>query len=59
MTITIPLRMEIRTEEWIDGGDLNCRVKLRARVTKGRRGTVTRKRLALELLALAHMVSTA
>lgn len=59
MTIDVPLRMENRTEMWIDGGKASFRTKLKPTVNKGSRGIVRGMRPAYELLALVHMANTA
>lgn len=60
MTITeVPLMMKVRAVMWLAGGDASFKAKLKATVTRGSRSTMRTKRLEDELLALAHMVSTA
>ena len=58
MMMNVPVRKKIRTEECLGGGDASFRAKLKHTVSRGRRGTVKRKRPASGLLALAHMNST-
>lgn len=59
MTIDVPLRMEIRTDMWIEGGDGSFRAKPKPAVSGGNKGRVRGKRPAYKLLAFAHMTSTA
>lgn len=59
MTTDVPLRMQIRTEMCIDGCVSSFRAKLKPAVTGASTGRTRRKRLAYELLALAHVASTA
>lgn len=51
--------MKVRAVMWLAGGEASFNAKLKATVTRGSRGTMRMKRLEDELLALAHMVSTA
>lgn len=54
-----PVRMEIRTDMWIDGGAASFRAKVKHTVNRGNSGIVRQKRPEDELLALAHKASTA
>lgn len=51
--------IKVRAVMWLAGGDASFKAKLKATVTRGSRSTMRTKRLEDELLALAHMVSTA
>lgn len=54
-----PLRKEIRTDMWTDGGIAGFRAKPKHTVERGSRGMACQKRPVDELHALAHMASTA
>lgn len=54
----VPLMIEIRAETWRDGWGVSFRQKLKPIVNIGSRGCVRGLRLAYELIALAHAVST-
>lgn len=59
MVREVTLTMEIRAVVWTAGGDSSFKAKLKPAVTGGSSGTTRRKKLGDELLALAHMFSTA